>query len=111
MLSLALGVAAGIAGFVLWRAVDGNGLESVAGRVDRLSGPFGAARLGLIGLVAWLWPWFCGRGGEGSDGVDPLARDGLRLRWRVVGWLLVIELLVGRNLFGRFAAAIAGGAP
>ena len=111
MLSLALGVAAGIAGFVLWHAVDGNGLESVAGWVDRLSGPLGAARLGLIGLVAWLWPWFCARRGAAWDGAAPPPRSGLTLRWRVVGWLLVIELLVGRNLFGRFAAAIAGGAP
>ena len=111
MLSLALGVAAGIAGFALWHAVEGNGLESVAGRVNRLSGPLGAARLGLIGLVAWLWPWFCGRRSESGDGAAPPQRDSLRLRWRVVGWLVVIELLVGRNLFGRFAAAIAGGAP
>jgi hypothetical protein len=31
----------------------------------------------------------------------------MALRWRVVGWLLAIELIVGLNLFGRLISAVA----
>lgn len=99
-MSLAFAAAAGIAGFVLWQAVDDNGLQTVAARVAGLSAPLSAVRLGLIGVLAVAWPWlFRSR------------RPWLDLRWRVVGWLFVVECLVGQNLFGRFAAAIAGGEP
>jgi len=32
----------------------------------------------------------------------------LSLRWRVVIWLAVIELMLGQNLPGRFLAALPG---
>ena len=114
LLPVAFAAAAGIAGFVLWQAVAGDGLDTMAARVDRLSGPLGAVRLGLIGMVAWFWPRHAERRDTADEGADAPPRSGVRPcngRWRVVGWLLVIELLVGRNLFGRFAAAVAGGAP
>ncbi|EAR22268.1 hypothetical protein NB231_05145 [Nitrococcus mobilis Nb-231] len=32
----------------------------------------------------------------------------MALRWRVIGWLLVIELVLGQNLIVRFLGAISG---
>ena len=32
----------------------------------------------------------------------------LSLRWRIVTWLVVIELMLGQNLLGRFMSALQG---
>ena len=32
----------------------------------------------------------------------------MALRWRVIGWLVVIELVLGQNPIGRFLGAISG---
>ncbi|MCP5414685.1 MAG: hypothetical protein H6961_08770 [Chromatiaceae bacterium] len=34
--------------------------------------------------------------------------DLLAQRWRLLGWLLVIELVLGQDLLGRFFAAATG---
>ena len=31
----------------------------------------------------------------------------MALRWRITGWLLVIELIIGQNLFGRSVSLMA----
>ena len=31
----------------------------------------------------------------------------MALRWRIVGWLLVIELIIGQNLLGRVVGVLA----
>ena len=100
-------LAAGI-GVLLWQAVELSSMAQVAARVDDLK-PFATGiRLALIVLVAVLWPWLIGlahRSGRiGEDKRDDL----LAQRWRLVGWLLVIELVLGQDLLGRFFAAITG---
>ena len=69
---------------------------------------FTSIRLLVIGLVALLWPAvtrMLHRWGRVEEaGVKRL----LSLRWRVVTWLVVIELLLGQNLLGRFLAALQG---
>ncbi len=95
-------------GLLLWQAVALSSLATVAQRVSEAKPLLGAVRLGLIVLLALLWPWI-------SDWLckkrhSPFsAAESNRLRWRVVGWLLVIELLIGQNLPGHIAANI--GAP
>jgi len=60
-------------------------------------------RLGLIALLALLWPWV-------SDWLckkrhSPFSTaESNHLRWRVIGWLLVIELLIGQSLLTHLAA-------
>jgi len=104
---LAVVLAAGI-GVLLWREVELFSVAVVAARVDELKLLATGIRLVVIGLVAVLWPWLIGlahRAGRiGEDKRDDL----LAQRWRLVGWLLVIELVLGQGLFGRFLAAITG---
>ena len=101
---LALLAALGI-GLLLWQAVALSSLATVAQRVTELKPLVGALRLGLIALLALLWPWV-------SDWLckkrhSPFsAAESNRHRWRVVGWLLVIELLIGQNLPGHIAGNI-----
>jgi hypothetical protein len=96
-------------GMLLWQAVALSSLAAVAQRVTELKPLLGAVRLGLIALLALLWPWV-------SDWLcknrhSPFsAAESSHLRWRVVGWLLVIELLIGQNLL-KHLAVIAGSSP
>ena len=91
-------------GILLWQAVALSSLAAVAQRVSEAKPLLGAVRLGLIALLALLWPWV-------SDWVCKKRHSQLstaesnHLRWRVVGWLLVIELVIGHNLPGQVAVA------
>ena len=95
-------------GVLLWQVVELSSVSRVSAQVDQIK-PFASAlRLAAIGLVAALWPKLVrlahryGRIGEGKR------EDLLAQRWRVVGWLLVIELVLGQNLFGRFFVVTSG---
>ena len=104
---LAVVLAAGV-GVLVWRAVELSSVALVAARVDELK-PFAmGVRLALIGLVAALWPWLIGLAHRASRFGEEQRHDLLAQRWRVVGWLLVIELVLGQELLGRFFAATTG---
>jgi hypothetical protein len=83
-------------------------MAQAAARVDELKPVATGIRLVVIGLVAVLWPWLIGlvhRAGRiGEEQCDNL----LAQRWRLMGWLLVIELVLGQDLLGRFFAATTG---
>ena len=104
-LSLSLVAAAAMiaVGVVLWQAVGLSSLATVSARVDELAPLLGGLRLALIGALAVVWPWLSSLRSRG-DGEATRARW-MALHWRVVGWLLVIELIIGQNLLGRFFSA------
>ena len=104
---LAVGLIFGV-GALLWHAAELASLTTVSEQVARLKPFAGAIRLLLIGILAALWrrlvdlAVYYGR-------VDAAERSKLHaLRWRVVVWLLVIELIIGRDLFSRFLSATGG---
>jgi len=106
---LAVVLAAGI-GVLLWQAVELSSMAQVAARVDELK-PFATGfRLALIGLVAALWPWLIGLANRAGR-IGEQQRDDLRAqRWRLLGWLLVIELVLGQDLLRRFLVITTGAA-
>ncbi len=103
---LALGI-----GAVLWHAVQTSSVVVIQDRLEQMKPVFTAIRCLLIGLVALSWPaivralhrW----GRIDEDGAGRLQS----LRWRVVTWLVIIELLLGQNLLGRFLASLQGSIP
>lgn len=101
---LALLAALGI-GLLLWQAVALSSLAAVAQRVTELKPLLGAVRLGLIALLAMLWPWVSDWLCKKRHSQLSIAESN-HLRWRVVGWLLVVELLIGQNLLGHLATLI-----
>lgn len=90
-------------GLVLWQAVGLSSLSTVSERVAAAK-PFASAiRFALIGALALAWPrlpalW------AGTSGND----DPAHARWMALRWLIVIELVLGQNLIGRFLGAISG---
>ena len=104
---LAFGLALGIGGF-LWQAVQTSSVVTIQTRIELMKPIFSGIRLLMVGLVAMSWTaatralhrW--GRVDEAG------AAQLLSLRWRIVAWLLVIELLLGQNLLSRFLVALQG---
>ncbi|MEZ5553451.1 MAG: hypothetical protein R3E82_21395 [Pseudomonadales bacterium] len=102
-LSLVAAAAVIVVGVVLWQAVELSSLAIVSERVDRLRPLLGGLRLALIGALAVVWPWLSSLRSRADD--EAARARWMALRWRVVGWLLVIELIIGQNLLGRFFGA------
>ncbi|MGE0755611.1 MAG: hypothetical protein AB7O38_01255 [Pirellulaceae bacterium] len=102
-LSLVAAAAVIVVGIVLWQAVELSSLAAVSERVDRLRPFLCGLRLALIGALAVVWPWLSSLRSRTDD--EATRARWMALRWRVVGWLLVIELVIGQNLLGRFFSA------
>jgi hypothetical protein len=88
--------------------VELTSLALVSERIADIKPVAGGVRLLLIGLLALFWPWLVDFA-AGARNVDERIRTRwLTLRWRVAGWLLVIELVLGQDLLGRFLGAVSG---
>jgi hypothetical protein len=95
-------------GLLLWQAVELSSVSRVSAQVNRLKPFAGGVRLALIGLAVALWPAWV-RLAYRYGRVDEGRRDDLLAqRWRVLGWLLVIGLLLGQNLLGQLFAVTTG---
>ena len=107
ILSLAAAIGVIAVGVLLWQIVGLSSLSTVSERVA-LAKPFASAiRFALIGVLVWAWPRLPALRAEANAHDDRAARW-ISLRWRVAGWLLVIELVLGQNLIGRFLHTISG---
>ena len=95
-------------GLLLWQAVELSSVSQVSDQIDRFKPIASGIRLVLIGLLALLWPRLV-HSVHSLGLIDQEKRENLlALRWRVVGWLLIIELILGQNLFGRMFAETTG---
>ena len=95
-------------GALLWQVAELSSLSAVSEQVARLKPFAGVIRLLLIAVLAILWPWLVDLAAR-SGRVDAADVSGLHaLRWRVIIWLLIIELMIGQDLFGRFFLATSG---
>jgi hypothetical protein len=104
---LAFGLALGIGAF-LWQSVQTSSVAAIQTRVEVMKPVFTTIRFLVIGLVALSWPIIT-RGLHRSRRVDEAgAARLLSLRWRIVVWLIVIELMLGQNLLGRFLTTLQG---
>ena len=104
---LACGLALGI-GALLWHAVQTASIVAIQSRIEVMKPVFTAIRLLVIGLVTLSWPvitrrlYRWGRVDEAGE-----ARL-LSLRWRIVTWLVTIEVILGQNLWVRVVTALQG---
>ena len=95
-------------GLLLWQAVELSDMSQVSAQIDQIK-PFASGiRLALIGLLAALWPRLIHLAHRSGRVEDSQQSNLLALRWRLVGWLLVIELVLGQNLLGRIFAVTTG---
>ncbi len=98
-------------GLLLWQAAELSSLSAVSEQVAQLKLLAGAIRLLLIGVLAALWPRLVDLAYHYWR-IDPAGQTKLfSLRWRVVAWLLIIELVIGQELFSRFSLTMSNVVP
>lgn len=108
LLTLLAFVFALVFGGILWYSVGTSSVSEIQTRVDAMKPVFTGIRLFVIAFVAMAWP-FLTSGLHRWGQIDGSQRDTLdNLRWRIVTWLVVIELVLGQNLLGQVLAVLQG---
>ena len=93
-----------LVGSVLWQSVETSSVATLQTRIDALKPVMTGFRIGLIALVALVWPVMVNRLQRWGRIEEAQAATLHALRWRVVTWLVVIELVLGQNLLGQVVA-------
>jgi hypothetical protein len=106
-LSLIAAVVTIAVGEFLWQAVELSSLATVSERMDQARPLMSGLRFALIGSLAVFWSWLSFLGARSGTANETTRACWMALRRHVVGWLLLIELAIGQNLFGRFVTVVA----
>ncbi len=108
LLTLLTFVLALVAGGILWHSVETSSVSEMQARVDAVKPIFTGIRLFLIVVVAVAWPFLTSSLHHWGRIDKAQAITMLVLRWRIVTWLVVIELVLGQNLLGKVLAVLQG---
>ncbi len=93
-------------GFYLWHAVHASSIVAIQTRIEMMKPILTTIRCLVIGLVMLSWPIIT-RVLHRLERIDEAGAGQLMsARWRVVTWLVVIELMLGQNLLSRFLAVL-----
>jgi hypothetical protein len=87
-----------LTGSVLWNSIQTHSVQTLRDQLDSWRPLFAGIRWTLIGSVALGWPVLCRCLVRSCYPGNSKTRQLIDLRWRVVGWLLVIELILGQNV-------------
>jgi hypothetical protein len=97
-----------VAGGILWYSAEKSSVSEIQTRVDAMKPVFTGIRLFLIALVAVAWPFVTSNLHRWGRIDEVQATTMLALRWRIVTWLVVIELVLGQNLLGLVLTVLQG---
>ena len=90
-----------VMGSILLYSIETTSLAAIQTRVAAIRPLFTGIRLSLITVLAILWP-FITKGLHHMGRIDAVQQVTLNtLRWRIVIWLVAIELVLGQNLIGQ----------
>ena len=96
-----------LTGLLLWNSVQTHSVISIREHIHQWQPVLSAIRWALISGLALAWPGICHWLVEsGRVSVDK-SRQLKALRWRIVGWLIVIELILGQSLLVKLTAIVA----
>ena len=98
-----------VVGALLWRSLETTEITVIQAQVEGLKPAFTGIRWLLIGLVAGFWPAITHKLYRSGRIDEPGKAHLLAMRWRVLAWLILLELILGQNLPGNFIQAIQGG--
>ncbi|WP_405240402.1 hypothetical protein [Lentisalinibacter orientalis] len=94
-----------LVGGALWQTVNVSSLSAVAQQVDATKPYLVAIRLTLIGVLAITRPYWSAWTGRSERWNQDQSAEWQALRWRVVGWLVAIELIIGQDLLAKLIEA------
>ena len=93
---------------LLWRTLEIAAITDIQTRIEGLKPIFTGIRWVLIGLVAGFWSVIT-NGQYQLGPIDVSEKNQLQeLRWRVLVWLVLLELVLGQNLISHFLQAHRG---
>jgi hypothetical protein len=99
LLSLTATLIALITGLVLWDSIQTHSIQSIRNHLDHWQPLLTAIRWTLIGGLALGWQLLCRLWIRARNLSHLEAHQLITLRWRIVGWLVVIELTLGQGVF------------
>ena len=91
---------------VLMQALQISTVVTVQAFINSFTPYLAGLRLMVIALIAFAWPKLIQYGQHSERISKERGTEIESLRWRVVVWLLIIELLVGQNLVGRLLSTM-----
>ncbi len=103
MLTIALAITIGT---VLMHTIQISSVLAVQSSIDSYKPLLTGLRFIVIGLIAYAWPKLIQYAQQSGRISQERGTQLLSLRWRMVGWLLIIELVLGQNLVGRVLTAM-----
>lgn len=95
-------------GFILWSNVQTHSVESLREYIDRWQPILAGIRWTLIGSFALAWPHLCRWLAQSGRVSNDKSQQLTELRWRITGWLVVIELILGQSVLVKLMALMAG---
>ena len=90
-----------IVGWALWQSVALSSISEIQQRIDSMQATITGIRLSVIALIAIAWPLVISIIQQRRHFSSENAAALKSLRWRIVMWLIVIELLLGQNLISQ----------
>ena len=97
-----------VAGGTLWHSIETSSVVAMQTRIDAMKPVFTGIRVFLIALVAVVWPFVTNNLHIRGRINKAQATTMFALRWRIVTWLVVIELVLGQNLLSQVLAMLEG---
>ena len=94
-------------GFVLWSSIETHSVQTLREQIDHWQPFLAGIRWMLIGSVALGWPYLCRWMARSGDFSNDKVQHLTDLRWRVVGWLVVIELILGQSVLVKLMTLMA----
>ncbi len=95
-----------IVGVVLMHALHISAMAAVQSSINSYKPFLTGLRLVVIGLIAYVWPKLIQYAHQSGRISERRRTWLLSLRWRIVGWMLIIELVLGQNLVGHLKTAL-----
>lgn len=97
-----------LVGFLLWSQVHTHSVQTLREQVDQWQPLLASLRWLLIGSVALGWPQLCRwLAWSGSISINKIQHL-TAIRWRIVGWLVVIELILGQSVLVKLITILIG---
>ena len=98
----------GLVGFLLMHRLQTESVQSIQHSVDSWQTSLTAIRWVVIILITLFWNHLIGGLAKAGIITEQQAADLTALRWRVVTWLVVLELIVGQGVLIKATRFISG---
>jgi len=97
-----------VVGFFLWDGIQTQSVQAIRSHIDHWQPILTGIRWSLIGTLALCWPQLCRWWVQARDLNSHNAQRIAALRWRIVGWLVAIELILGQGALIKAISIITG---